>query len=456
MPPVQLPRGSYFRDVGKFPRLELRNMMAESTPVSNDGVAFIQRPGLAYFAATSGGAGVRALAPFQDGFIAVYGSGVDLIGSGGDTSPVATVIGGGRARIASGATGALLLIEGNLYWTTGVTWEPVTFPDGARVADIAFVGGFFVALREGTDTIYWSDALTPTVWNPLSFVSAEAADDTGVAIAALSGGLWVFGTTTTQQFYQSGDADAVFRPYEGAVYQRGCIARDTVTVLDNTLFWVGDDLNVYRAADVPEVVSQAWVSERIGQADVGDLSAWAYALDGRAVYVLCLGPLGALAYDVSTQQWSEWYSYSGGWRGAVGAQNGSTVLTGDRTGSLVWKLTPGLPSDHDELVMQRFVTGVMLVGRGTVRVASVKLWTSTGWGPLTGQGSDPEIALYTSEDGHTWANEGTVKSGKTGEYGRIAEWRRLDPARYPHKLMRFQMTDPVPWRVTEATVNDLW
>lgn len=460
MPNLIMPTAANERGVGKMPPVRLVNMMPERG-AGQDGVTLIQRPALSAFAAVTGGNGVRGLHPFGEGIVATHTAGADLVGDDGAVSFVGALAGSDRTRAAPGASGLMICADQRLWWLEGLTISPVSFPDGAQVQDVAYLGGFFLASRRGTSAIYWSDALEPLTWNALSFVSAESADDPVVALMATSDELWSFGATTTQVFYLSGDGEAVIAPYQGRTFSRGCAARDTVVSLDNTLFWVGDDLNVYRAEGVPVVISEPWVSERlrrcVGQSgNAGDLSAWTYLLDGHAVYVLCCGPNEpAMAYDASTQVWSLFEVWSGGWRCPVGAQVGALCVAGDALTQSVFRLDPNGSSDALETVMQRRAPFFMPIGGGRVQCAVVRLWASAGWGSLSGQGLDPQAWLRWSDDqGQTWTDWVWRSSGRAGEYALDLQWRRLGQARYPGRWFEVMMTDPVPWRISGATVNE--
>jgi hypothetical protein len=64
----------------------------------------------------------------------------------------------------------------------------------------------------------------------------------------------------------------------------------------------------------------------------------------------------------------------------------------------------------------------------------------------------PQIMVRWSDDGaHTWGHEHWVSAGKIGEYSARAIWRRLGRGR--NRVFEVSVTDPVPWRLTFATLD---
>ena len=106
------------------------------------------------------------------------------------------------------------------------------------------------------------------------------------------------------------DADLPFQRSSGRQFSRGCAARDTVVVLDNAVFFLGDDRIVYRAEEAPKRVSTFGIEERLRKcASIGDASALSFTVDGHAFYLLNIPGEGSFAFDVSSGQWAEWQSY---------------------------------------------------------------------------------------------------------------------------------------------------
>lgn len=66
-------------------------------------------------------------------------------------------------------------------------------------------------------------------------------------------------------------------------------------------------------------------------------------------------------------------------------------------------------------------------------------------------GTDPTIMLQWSDDGgKTWSEEQWVSAGRQGQYAWRAIWRRLGKSR--DRVWRVAVSDPVPWRITDAYV----
>jgi hypothetical protein len=336
-----------------------------------------------------------------------------------------SIAGDGNEMVIANGTG--------LYRTDGVGLTTIAFPDAAGVSSVAYLGGYLIGSRTGSQKFYWSGILDGTTWNALSFASAERAPDNLVALTVVGDELWLFGQA-------------------GRLYSKGCRSKDTVVVADNTAFWVGNDGIVYRGSAIPQRVSDFGIEERIANTAPLALKAWTFTFEGHSFYVLTTVD-GTFAYDISTSEWAEFTSYGRtGWRAHVGAMlpNG-TVVAGDDTTGALWKLTRTTLTDNGDAILKLFTAGTPAAGKGFA-LDNVELDMATG---LATTGLDPVIKMRRSRDGGlTWTNWRPASVGKSGNYGKRVTWRRLGHVAEPGIIMEFRMTDAAPWRISRLRGND--
>lgn len=359
MPIAPLGIGSYKRSDGLVPEVVLRNLYLEEdkSGISPDKTLRIQRPGLA--PEQTYPAQIRAVLSTGQTRLVVAGDqlylGLSAIGFIPGTGIVPTVatqfasafVSNRRALIYKNAVADLSL--------------PFDAPGGADVQDVDQLNNYILLLQP-SGRFYWVVPGEEEV-DPLSFATAESLPDAGVALRRLGDEFWIFGTDNIEVWQPTGDQDLPFARAAGRNFERGCLYRDTVRRFDNTLVWVGDDFQVYRASNVPQVISNNGLSERIRKA-TGDCSAWTCSIDGHSFYVLRIEGQGTFAYDASTQAWSEFASYgSSKWLPWVGAQIGGVIYAGCSDDGRLWRVSADAVDD-DGLPIECIVTATIpMIGK---------------------------------------------------------------------------------------------
>lgn len=447
MPALLYATGAYQRLVTGLPELRVHNCYVEPSPVNGGAPVLVARPALAAFRSEAGQS-VRAL--FQrDGVLA--GKLVTVAASVrvGETV-IGSLPGDELVRIAAGEGEMLACANGGIFRLTESTLAPVAFPDDAAVADVDFLRGRFLAVRADTGQFYWSGLLTSSGWDGIGFATAERQADPLVACRTLGDEVWLFGSATVEIWQPGLDADLPFVPIDGRVYQRGCIGRDTVAAVDNTLFWVAPEGVVYRGAAVPERVSTHSIEERISKGS--GLSAWSFTWRGHEFYALRIEGQGTWLYDAATREWCDWASYGFiGWDAWCGCNVDAEVYAGSVRDGTVWRLSDEASEDADGPI-QRIFTALAPVQEPTA-AWSLEVATATGRGTL---GASPVIEVRSSRDqGNTWSAWRQAPVGGQGEYRTRAVWRRFGLIDRPGMVFEFRITDAAPFRVSNVVLNEL-
>jgi hypothetical protein len=460
MPSIPLGQTYNVRMAAATPPYLLTNMVLEKDPTNLvDGMARIQRPALDLRQSVGSGpieTVYQAKGLFGDDMLVI--SGTELwrvpvltqnapsdIGSVGQNA--------GTCQFASGAGQAVLAAPNlNAYSYNGTALSQINIPNGDPISSVAYLDSYFYLSKAGTQLIYF---ISPGETAPggLEYFSAEAQADNVLALGVLTDELWIFKEADIEVWSPSGDLNAPLTRQPGRLYNRGIANRDTLVTLDNTLFWVGNDRIVYRAGSVPQAISDNSVAELVRRASASSLKAWSFSLDQHVYYVLTTN-LGTVAYDVTTQKWSQWTSAGQPtWRGAMGyAVDGSTVVAGDAYSANLYTLDPLGVTDNGDPITRVLVGGVPVSGP-TERCDNVEVVAALG---QTASTSAPAtLSLDWSDDqGNTWSAPVALSLHTQGQFAGRAYARMLGRMRSPGRVFRFTTADPALTRISYARYNE--
>lgn len=417
-----------------------------------------------------------------------------IFGLNGTATPIGTVSGNGPVSIADNGTQLFFACNpiGYIYNDQTNVFQQITDPDFPGASTVGYIDGYFTFTQPNSQKIWVTALLNGTSIDPLDFASAEAAPDNLVAVYIDHKEIWLFGTNSTEVWYDAGNPAFPFEPIQGAFNELGCVAPFSLAKLDNTIFWLGQDARgrgiVYKAKGyIGERVSTHAVEWQIQQyADLKSAVAFSYQEDGHSFYVLNFPSANvSWVYDVSTGVWHErasWDTATSDWSRyppAYQCNFNGAILVGDYSNNNIYVLDQNvfdynggprrwyrtwraLPTGQNNLkrtaqhsLQLDCETGVGLTGY-SYDEAYVPLGTSAGDTLVTSsgdtivvtagmivQGANPEAMLRWSDDGgHTWSNIRTVSMGRIGQYGRRAIWRRLG------------MTQKIRDRVYEVSGSD--
>lgn len=429
-----------------LPRVRLVNLYAEKTPSSRTQTSLMARPALQAHAEVGTG-------PIRGMFAQPGALGNELFVVSAETlyagsDDIGEITGTDRVSMASSTTQLLIANDTGLFLSDGASVTPVTFPDDAGVSSVAYINGYFLAARAGTQRFYWSTILDGAAWDPLDYASAERSPDVIVALWVVSDQVWIFGEVTTEVWVPTGDGELPFQRVEGRLYDQGCLARDTIARLDNTVFWVGHDFKVYRGDSTPLRVSDHGIEQMVQESDPADLAAWSFPWMGNLFYVLTTST-GTVAYNAATQQWSEFASLNRTtWRAHLGVFRDQQVIAGDIETGELWRLTDEHRFDGTERIEYRWTA---LMGEAAY---ADNLLIDAASGQSDDLDADMLCELRISRDGgNTFGNWRQASIGRQGAYRTRIAWRRLGMIDGDGALFDFRMTDPQLWYVASIRIN---
>lgn len=447
MPSIAYGTGAYRRTHGNLPELKLINMFVEQSATSERQIALLSRQGLATLSTNGSG-------PINGMFCKKGTFGGDVFTISGSTlyrgaTSIGTINGTGPTSWAGSSTELLVTRGSTLYSYNGTDLQAVSFPDGATVRAVCFIGSLFVAVRgDGLfpGRFYWSALLDGRTWDALDYATAEREPDDLLDIAPLGDNIWLIGQQTVEAWSNTGAATLPFARLESVAFDKGGLATGCIVRADNSLLFVGSNRTVYRMADVPTRISDNSIEERI----LASSTAKVFSFQWEGHEFVCLRlDTETLAYDCATQEWCELQTSGGQWivRDACMVDDVPHLghaTTGGIMGFSGW-------NDLGAALERRFTAAQQLDAPFSIN--SVRLWANSG--ETTVLGSDPQVEMRFSDDaGRTWSDFEGDSLGPAGDYRAVTEWRALGQFDFPGVVMDFRCSEDCDFRLSAVKIND--
>jgi hypothetical protein len=426
-------------------------------------VALLSAPGLASFS-TGGGGRVRGQININGSHFAVIGETLMSISSSGVRTTLATPVEGTGFVDMTAGNNALFIVSDLRSYTYGLssgTFSEVLDPDFEQASSVAWVRQRIVTSVAGTGRMQIFDVDDETSVDALNFVTAESSSDNLVAVRASSEEIVALGSSSIE-FWRPGDTpdEPLVRSLSSAPAEVGCLSRDSISLVNNGLMWLGRDRNsggvaVFRMNGyTPERISTHAIENQIEKSvSFSAARSMSYALNGHLFYALTLPDRATFIFDATTQEWSQ--RCYGLW--PVGqmpiaddglmtfAMNGEKRIVGRSDGNL-YELTLGAYSLGSDPLIREFTTPPLWPDTLTRTVSRVELVFEAGVGLTSGQGSNPQVMMSVSKDGgRTWSGPRVAMLGALGDYRARAYWTRLGSGR--DWRLKFRVSDPVAFSV---------
>jgi hypothetical protein len=468
------------------------NLFPEIVPEGGKEPAFLQRaPGLTRLA-TLGDGPIRGMWQFGNYGYAVSGSTLFQIDSNWNAVAKGAVGGGGPVSMADNGTQLFIAANplGYIYNASTDAFQQITDPDFPGAGTVGYIDGYFTFNEPGTQKIWVTQLLDGLSIDPLEFASAEGNPDNVVAIFVDHREVWVFGTNSTEVWYDAGLLDFPLTRIQGAFNELGCAAPYSIAKMDNQVYWLGKDARgqgvVYKAAGyIGQRVSTHAIEWQMQEyADISDATGYTYQQDGHSFYVLNFPTANTTwVYDVATGAWHERASFANGEFNRHRASSqmffNATTVVGDYENGKIYAFDLNVYADDG--APQKWLRSWRALPTGANNLArtiqhSMQLDCETGVGlegvafsdnqilpeytlslnfidqvyeipaaaPVV-QGADPQVMLRFSDDGgHTWSNEHWKSMGRIGQFGKRTIWRRLGATmKIRDRVYEVSGTDPV-------------
>lgn len=445
-------------------------------------LSFFGTPGLALFAALPNGptrGSIQILGRFfeasgdtlyelfadgtftarMDGTLDTFGGPVSIAASNIEL----LVVAGGRAYCYELATDTVTDVTAMLAGAPTQTW---------------YSDGYFIVCFAGSNKFQISGILDGTTWPGLQVNEVSVFPEDIVSIIVSHRELWVFGSQHIQPYQDTG-TDEVFDVIPGALIETGSAATFGPCLLDNTVFWISEDVRgarqAWRASGyTPQRISTHAVETLLSTytADqIANLVSYSYQDGGHLFWMLYIpGTNCTWVYDVAESLWHK----RGAWNPATATytpQNSwnhvwafGKHLVGDWATGNVYEMKQAYDTgggvyafvtDNGATIRRERCSPTLVSEMEWIYHAEFNADFATGLGPQPplqdGDGNDrpPQAILQWSDDrGSTWSNEHVEDCGFSGEYKTRVIWRRLGRSRY--RVYKLVVSDAIPWSLISA------
>lgn len=448
----------------------LVNLFAEIVPDGGKEAAFFQRaPGLRLLAGVGSGP-IRGLWAYQGFGYVVSGNGLYRIDTDWNALYLGVITGSGPVSMADNGTQLFIAANplGYIYNRNTNALQQITDSDFPGAQIVGYLDGFFVFTQPDTQQFWATAILDGADIDALDFASAEGYPDNIVSMLIDHREIWLFGTTSTEVWYNAGSPDFPFQRIQGAYNEFGCIAPYGVCKADNQIFWIGQDARgfgmIYAAQGyTAQRISTHAVEWQIQQyTNLQDTIAYTYQQGGHTfVAFIFPGADTSWFYDLATGAWSE----RAGFNESLGTFTrhrsncqmnfNNEIIVGDFENGNLYAFDQNAYADNDE--PQKWLRRWRALPSGASNLNrqahhSLQLDCKAGVGLVSGQGEDPQVMLRWSDDGgHTWSNEHWASMGALGRYGYRTYWRRLGmTTKLRDRVYEVSGTDPVEIIITGA------
>lgn len=328
------------------------------------------------------------------------------------------------------------------------------------------VDGYTVFIEAGTGKFWYGEYQDPADVDGLNFATAEAYPDDLVGIVILQRKVVLLGSTSIEEWYNSGGSDNLFERIEGSVRDRGCAAAGSIARIDNTAFFLGSgdegEGMVWRLTDgAPQRISTHAVERALQQStDLSKATAFVWEEYGHTFYQITAPGLDtSWVYDVSAGLWHErawWNTATGAFerhRGELHAfWQGMHLVSDYETGDIYEMRFDAFDDAGNPLRwLRRTAYSDAQLRRFAVHSFQVDIETGVGLDG-EGQGVSPVLFLrYSDDGGRTWSQLRPASMGRIGQYRVRAIWRRLGHSR--NRIWEVSGSDPVKTVLIRAVAD---
>lgn len=333
---------------------------------------------------------------------------------------------------------------------------------GANRVDL--VDGYLIFNRPNSNQFYIS-AFLDVDFDSLDFAAKTGFSDTVVAVAAAKRQIFVFGTQTTEVWYNTGDADFTFGRMPGAFIQHGCVSAASIAQTDGSLYWLSESREgeclVLRTEGYDRARVSTFAIEKAFQSyvDVTDARGFIYQQEGHTFYILNFPRANKTwAYDIASDEWHErmWLDDQGAENrhraGCYAFFNGK-ILCGDWENSNLYLLDPASYTDNgDEIRRIRSFPHLMDNGN-RVMYQSFSAQMQVGDGiPDSFAGAELRLR-YSDSRGTSWGTYIAGTLAAQGNYNHSCNFWRLGMAR--DRIFELSWASNCPTALNGAFVNVL-
>lgn len=438
---------------------ELINLFPEiNPPSSKDGIVTYPTPGFALFVEVGTGP-IRGMLEFNGDLYAVSGTAFFKIDPFGTTTNLGTLAGTSRVSMARNDL-EIIIVNGEQGYTYSVAngYAQITDTDFIKADVVGYLSKRFILPVKNTNQFNISNAFDGTAYGALDFSVVITNPENIVSILTDHAECWLFAEKSINIWiYNNQEVDFPFSEIQGATVEKGCGAIHSPVKLDNTVYWLGDDLSIYSADGYrPLRISTHAIDKEIrSYSAAADAFGYSYHEEGHPFYVITF-PSGdaTWVFDASmrdpTQAWHQRRSgLTGRHRANAYAKAFDRHFIGDYQSGMIYESSLDYYSDNGNIIFRTATTPTIHADRNRVFMDRLEIDIESGEGLTTGQGSDPQAMLtYSDDGGRTWSNEKFASMGKLGEYRKRLKFHNLGS--FYQRIFKLRISDPIRTVIIDA------
>lgn len=371
--------------------------------------------------------------------------------------------------VFNGSTGNQVLASsgGNAYLYDTVTHAFTQVLTG-EATQIGMLDEYFFAFNINNGKLRASTLNDGTSW-PVSFALRGSQPDPWRAMIINPPDVWMLGELTGDVWYDAGLSPFPLLQRQGLALPYGIAAPFSVAIIAGSVLWLAKNKDgvgpvVMATGYGPQSIStpevEAAIAEYQRTSIITDAEAFTFRRAGHDNYVLRFPSVPATwVYDKTIGSWHErgkWNSALGRydlWPPRVCMQAFNQHLVGDSATGTISTLDDTVGTEADGSAIRRLRRGPMLINeQKRISINRFEVLVEAGLGTQTGQGRDPQMLFRQSSDGKTWGNERAMGAGKAGEFKKRCYVLGCGSPRM--FVPEISMSDPIPWRVLDAYLNN--
>lgn len=372
------------------------------------------------------------------------------------------------------AGGYAVIVDGpNGYWYNIKTqaFTQINDPNWLGSNTVAFIDGWFIFNKPGTQTFYTNYPVYGTGFNGLYFALKDAAPDNLVAVFENKEMLWLLGEKTTEIWYDAGGQYFPFQRIAGTLLQTGCKAAASIARFGSQgqegLMWFGrsergENVIIKTQGFLDQTVSTPAFGDEVAKyPTTADAIGYTYQEDTHEFYVLTFPTADVTwVYDGQSGLMHKRASYDPYAKQVHRHRSNSFMnfagmrIVGDyQNGALYWLTRTAYTDAGWPLLGRRRAPHIWDEGqRGRVFMQSLQLDFTPGVGNASGMGSNPQVNLRISRDGGiTFGQPWPAPIGQIGQTRNRTMYRRLSWGR--DIVIEIEVIDPVPRDLVGATLK---
>jgi hypothetical protein len=191
-----------------------------------------------------------------------------------------------RARVPGAVNNSVVTTEtgANISWTAGTlqgggtpSFTQVLMPDDYGAISLGVIANFVIIIptqepADGINGRFYYIEPGESIVRPDNFFTAEKSPDRITQVRVIGDQFWLFGDTSTEVWYATGDENFVFARVQGQAFDRGTWEGSATKVKDAVMV-VDTEGVVYEVTNGPRRVSTHAVEERVRRAILVDFNS---------------------------------------------------------------------------------------------------------------------------------------------------------------------------------------